>query len=1306
MLTTSRNGARIHVFVLTALVFALTVFAGDATTFAQETRGTLLGTVSDTSGAVVPGATVVITNAGTNVSTQVVSNEGGTFEVPFLQPGTYNVTATVQGFKKFVQQGVAVNLGGRSNVEVTLETGDVSEEVVVTGAAPLLDTASGSGSAVLESVVVRNMPVFGGSAILAVRSMPGIQWTGQPNYLGLHSNVGGSAISAAGGAGGTEFVLDGIPNSAGGRRAGFLPHQDAVEEVRVSSSEFDASEGHTAGATVNMVTKAGGNDYHGSLAWLHWQQRFNGTPTFVKSLYLQRIDAAEAAGNTALAQQLRDTQQQTSGRSNTYSATIGGPIHFPRFGEGGPALWSGKDKLFFFFAFNGYKEAKSEEVTEINRTVPTAAHRRGDFSDLLQFGSQYQIYDPRTARLVNGRVVRDPFPNNQVPILNPVYNQIVNLYPLPNNPAARPNDVNNYLASGTPFDWDYKAFQNRVDYNITPNQKLTGKWSWNAFLEDRGDWTYETARGLNTGGLVRRNTGIGLDYVITLNPTTFLNFKAGYNRFVEGNVLNAVQTSFSPSSIGLPSYIDERAGGLTRLPNINFGVYSNLSGGYPGYTRYSAATTAGELSKSFTEHTLRIGYDLRQSYRASNGPGQTSGQFEYRNNFVRPCDNNATTPSVCSASNNAAAVGLEWAAFMLDAPTNVFVDRNDTLYLTNPFGGFYVQDDWRVSQKLTLNLGFRYELEGGFRERFNRGIAQFDPTAELPISAASETAYLRSPVPAVSVAATATTASLNIPAITSIDVIGGSLYLNKDGAPRTLNDKQPAYMPRVGFAYQWNEKTVIRGGYGLFYDTNNVLNFGLDQSGFSRSTGTTLTNNNGLTFTNGNLSAACRAVNSPGCQTLSDDPFPLRADGTRFNDPFGNSLGLMARAGRGFTYVNRDWSRARQQRWRIAVQRELSSNLVLEAAYLGSYTDNMSLVGDPGNADAQVTRRIDILPAQYYATGLVRDVARETALNQTFPNPFNISNFASLQTQNPLVYQDISTNGFFTSTTISRAQLLRQFPQINGLNVQRVPEVSLKYHHMETSLTQRLTRGVSFMATYQWASSQVKDFLQNEFDAERVYRQNTNYRPHSLRLNGLIELPFGEGRRFFSGGGIAGKLLGGWQVTPIYYLQSGRVYDFGNVFFFGEDTRDIKLPDDERTRHRWFNTRLFPRFRDTSRGETLAAWRDRIRQLVPAQYLPTGRTYDTVVETDFAPAGFHTRVFPSRFNWLRGDIMSQVDVNIAREFPITENTRLEFRTDLINALNSVQWNNPNTDPASSDFGRVTSQYNTPRWIQFQMRLTF
>ncbi|HEY3137341.1 MAG TPA: carboxypeptidase-like regulatory domain-containing protein [Blastocatellia bacterium] len=1275
--------AHIGISRVPALGLALLAFLScGVSAFAQETRGTILGAVHDSHGGVIASADVVATDSATNASTKVSTNESGAFEIPYLIPGTYNVSVEAKGFKKVVRQGVVVNVGSRANIEITLEAGVITEEVVVTAAAPLLETTSASGSAVLENQVIRSLPVFGNNAMLVVRALPGIQWTGQPNYLGLHSNIGSSQISAAGGVGGTEFVLDGIPNSGISRRAGFIPETDAIDEVRISSSEFDAKQGHTSGAVMNMVTKSGNNNFHGTISWLHWQQRWNATPTFTKSTRGAQIGAALAAGDTALAEALRQQELQTAGRSNTYAATIGGPVRLPH-------LWNGRDKLFFFFAFNGYKEVKSEEVTAINRTVPTAAHRRGDFSDLLKLGPQFQIYDPRTARLVGGRVVRDPFPNNQVPILNPIYNAIVKLYPLPNNPNAGPADPNNYIASATPFNWDYKAFQNRIDANISSKSKLTGKWSYNSFLEDRGDWTFETARGLNSNGLVRRNIGIGAEYVRTLSATTFLRFTVGYNRFIEGGQLNAVQTSFNAAKIGLPNYIDQRAAGKERLPDINFSAYSNLSGGYPGFTRVSVADTGGEISKIFSKHTLRAGYDFRQNYRASNGPGNSEGQYQFRNSFVRACDSNAST-APCNLVNSAPARGFEWAAFMLGVPTSVFIDRNDTLYMTNPFVGGYVQDDWRVSRRLMLNLGFRYEREGGFRERFNRGLSQFDPNAQLPIADAAKAAYAKNPIPELPVS--------------QFDVRGGSLYLGLNGAPTILNEPQPAYMPRVGFAYQWNSKTVFRGGYGLFYDTNNVLNFGLDQFGFSRSTGTTLTNNNGLTLENTNLQSAECKVNPSACRTIMSDPFPQRADGTRFNEPFGNQLGIMARAGRGFTFVNQDWKRARQQRWRFGVQRELSNSMVLEVAYLGSYTDNITTVTDnPG--DNQTTRRIDFLPQQYWVTGLVPNTANDTFLNTTVPNPFNIANFGFLQTQNPVLYQDMSTNGFFTSTTIRRSQLLRAFPHMNGVTIARVPDVSLKYHHMETSLTKRFSHGVQFSVSYQWASSQIKDFRQNEFDTERVYRQNTNYRPHSLRLNGLFELPFGKGHRFVSEG-LLGKLIGNWQVAPVYYLQSGRTYDFGNLIFFGS-TRDIELSKDQQNVDNWFNWRLFPRAQRDFSTTNPQPYRDRIRQIVPKSFMDAiGKTYDNVVPTDFALDSFHTRIFPSRFNWLRGARLNQVDINIQRTFPIRENLRLEFSTDFINSFNHVVYDNPNTDPTSNDFGKVTQQWNTPRWIQFKARITF
>jgi hypothetical protein len=593
---------------------------------AQETRSTILGTVKDPSGAVVAGANVEINNTESNTTARVLTNSSGYFEAPYLLPGTYSITVTVTGFKKYIQKDYVLTVNSRQNVDIALEIGGATETVTVTAAAQLLETTTGSGTSSLEQRQISDLPVMSNSAILLARSAPGIQWTAQPNYLALHSNVGGSAVSAAGGVGGNEFSLDGVPNMAGGRRAGSLPVTDTIAEFKVETAPFDASKGHTTSATISLSTKSGGNDYHGVLTHKHWQQRYNATQSTTNAGYWSRIRAAEAAGNTALAERLQSVSPQPTGRSNNWSASGGGPVRVPK-------LYDGRDKLFFFFSYNAFKDVKTEEATNVNRTVPSDAHRRGDFSDLLRLDPvRYQIYDPRTARLVNGVVTRDPFPNNQVPILNPMYKFYEPLYPKANNvPGVVAADgTNNYLASATAFNWDYKAFNNRIDFQPTAKNRMFGKWTYTNFApEDRGDWVYETARGLLVAGLVRKNIGLTFDHVYTFNSTTIFNWSVAWNRFIEGNASNEVQRSFPPSKVGLPSYLDQKAGDNIHLPNIDFDAYSDFTRGYPGFTRFSVGTARGELSKYIGTHAMRFGVDIRENWRASNGPGNSSGNFGF-----------------------------------------------------------------------------------------------------------------------------------------------------------------------------------------------------------------------------------------------------------------------------------------------------------------------------------------------------------------------------------------------------------------------------------------------------------------------------------------------------------------------------------------------------------------------------------------------------------------------------------------------------------------------------------------------------
>jgi Carboxypeptidase regulatory-like domain len=1282
MRTTSFTPPTFHLRAVVSII-ALVMLASVAA-FAQETRSTILGTVKDQSGAVVSGATVDVTNTDTNTTTKLSTNSSGYFEAPYLLPGVYSITVTAQGFKRHVQRGYTLTVNNRQNMDITLEIGAAAESVTVTASTALLETTSGSGTASLEQRQISDLPVMSNSAILLARGAPGMQWTAQPNYLGMHSNAGGSAVSAAGGVGGNEFSLDGVSNSAAGRRTGYLPYTDTIAEFKVETAPFDASKGHTTSATISLSTKSGTNEYHGALTWQHWQQRLNATQSTTNAAHWSRIYDLEAKGNTALADQLRSESAQPAGRSNNWAGSVGGPVRVPK-------LFNGEDKLFFFFAYNAARDVKTEEATAVNRTVPTDAHRRGDFSDLLEIDPvRFQIYDPRTAELVNGVVTRKPFERNQVPILNPLYKYYEALYPHANNvPGVVSREGrNNYLASATPFNWDYKAFTNRVDLQLTPKQRMFGKWSYSNFNpEDRGDWTYETARGLLQNGLVRKNIGITFDHVYTFNSTTIFNWSIAWNRFIEGSASNKVQTSFPPSSVGLPSYMDEKAGQFIHLPNLGFSdnSYSDFTRGYPGFGRFSVGTVRGELSKYIGTHSLRFGVDLRQTWRATNGPGNSSGSFTYNNSYVRQAQN----------TTNAQLLGLEWAAFMLGVPSGVSISTNDDLYLWNRFYSGYVQDDWKLSRKLTLNLGLRYELEGGFRERFNRGLTGFDLDATLPISQGAQEAY-----------ATLPASILSLRPASDFIVKGGTLYLGKDGAPETVNNSQPGWMPRIGFAYQINDKTVLRGGWGMFYDTNNVLNDGLNQGQYNRGTGTTITNDNGLNFLGTNItSPECRA-DLAKCRTILSDPFPVRFDGTRFDTPTGSALGLMSLQGRGLTYLDRDWERARQHRFRVGLQRQLSSTIVVELAYLGSRTDQI-----------QVEKRLDALPEQYWATGLIRNNRLANDLNSNLRNPFNISNFATLQTTRPLIYNDMLKNGFFTNANIAKSQLLRPYPNMNGLRNGRDPAGEQVYNHLEVTSTKRFSHGYSFQVSYLWVSNLNKTTRENEFDESLVWAPTNNSAPHSLNVNFIYEFPFGKGRKFLSNNKWLNALVGGWQIGGIYYKQSGRAYDLGNWFYYGDELSAIAKNTKDQTVDAWFNWQLFPGATRDFNASNRAAYEARIRTIVPESVLQqmgsicgSGNNqpcaYANVTPTNFQPNSFHRRVFPTRLNWLRGHGKNQLDANILRRFPVTEKQTLEFRLDMINTFNHVLWDNPNTDINSSNFGRVTTQWNTPRFIQFQLRYTF
>ncbi len=1214
--------------------------------FGQETRSMLFGRVLDPQGAAVAGATVVLRNAETGVTQTIRSNDTGYYEGNLLMPGQYEISAEMEGFKKLLRRGITLPVSSRLEVTLNLEIGGVTETVSVVADAPLLETNAVSTGRVIDNKSLMELPVMGNSALLLVKLAPGIQTGGVNNYLALHSNIGGSDYNVSGNIGGNAWTLDGSPNQGPSRRTAYLPYTDAIAEFKVETSNFNAEIGQSTGAAITMISKSGTNDLHGTATWQHWQQRWQGTPFFVKQNYFRRIAAADAAGNTALAQELRNTDKQPTGRSNNWGASVGGPVRIPK-------LYDGRNRMFWFFTYNGFKDVKVEDAANFNRTVPTARNRDGDFSELLQVRinpARYIIHDPTSITRDPARpnnFIRTPFAGNVIPrsrFANPAYDTYKNIYPMPN--VSRPvteDPVNNYLASQTPYNWDYYAYSNRLDYQVSDRWRVFGRWSINNFgPEDRGDWVYETARGLNLNGLVRNNKGGNIDAVYTQSPTTLWNLNVAVNQFREGNI-QPKALEFKPSSVGLPAYMDAHAGAQALLPQMTLSDYSTVSpGGFNVWTRFRMATAKVQGTFIRGKHSLSSAFDMRSQFRTGGGGGNTSGNFTFNQNYLRRNDDGLTP---------AANLGLSWAAFILGIPSSASVAINDSFATNTPYYAWFLQDTWRVSPKLTLNLGLRMEYERGATERFNRMVGNFNPTADIPIAAGAQAAYTANPLP-------------QLPA-SQFQIRGGNTYVGAGGSPRELYQSELMLLPRLGISYQLNEKTVLRAGYGLFYDTLNVLNYGPNQFGFSRSTSAIISNDFGQTW--GAATAPYPANANPNnFRSILNDPFPVRADGSRFDVPTRDALGSMAYAGRGFGYTDFNTRHPRQQRWQVGIQRQFGATMVVTASYVGTRASRISQFSSGGNVPG---RTLQPLPAQYWVSGLTRDESAQRLLNENVPNPFFIGNFRQADFS-PLVWADMNANSFFTSRIIQRQRLLRAFPHINGLTNNSEDSAFTRTNEFQVSFEKRFAQGWNLNLSYTAMRLRDADIFLNEFDTQRYYRMSNDGRPHRFTGTGIYTVPVGKGRRYLGNSNrLVDALVGGWQFGATYEWQPGPLLDWGNAFYYGSDVKNIK--NVSRTWDTWFNTDGFERVQ--ARG----------------------------------PAGYHTRVFPTRIAGLRADSTSQWNANAAKNFKLSESANMQIRLDALNVQNRSQMSGPNTDPFNTNFGRIVSQTSAVnRWLQVQARIQF
>jgi hypothetical protein len=702
------------------LLCLLVLVAASLGVHAQEFRGAISGRVVEASGAAVNNATVTVTNHATNTAVTSTTNESGEYNVLYLTPGQYSVSVEARGFKKSVRSNVEVRVGDRLALDIQLEVGGVTDTVTITADAALLETNSASAGQVIDQRRISELPLSDGNPFVLSRLASGISYVGDLKFSRPFDNAGTSGIVADGAPGRNEFTLDGVPNMASGGglgRVAFVPPADAVQEFKVETASFDAQSSHTAGATVNVTLKSGTNKLHGTA-----YEFIRNDVLSANDFFLNRTNLT----TTPTRDKDRDGKADRDPlRYNRYGFTVGGPIFWPRFGQGGKPYFDGRNRSFFFFSFEGLKDVFPEPG---NFTVPTVKMRNGDFSELLP---GIVIYDPATARAEGSRVRRDPFPGNIIPAnrLSAIAKNYLNYYPLPNQPGNAQGQ-NNFISGNARTD-DFHSESFRFDQTISDKQRFFARYSHNNRVEARGNWG-GVVNGVNSTGnfLYRINDNFGFDHVYTFSPTVTLNSRVGFSRFNEPNIRQH-EGQVSPASLGFPAQTVALFGQESYLPRFDISGYSVLGdtvGGGSTFNIYSAQST---LTKIAGRHTWRFGYDFRSYRENAYGAGHAAGRYDFAQNFTRgPLDNSTS-----------AAVGQSLASFLLGQPTGGTIERNAARSNQTLYSGMFVHNDWKVSSKLTFNLGLRYELEGATTERYNRNTRGFDATASSPIEAAAKSRW-------------------------------------------------------------------------------------------------------------------------------------------------------------------------------------------------------------------------------------------------------------------------------------------------------------------------------------------------------------------------------------------------------------------------------------------------------------------------------------------------------------------------------------------------------------------------------------
>jgi hypothetical protein len=832
-----------------AVATAIFVLTGQAV--AQEFRASISGKVTDSTGASVAGAEVVVTSVERSTPFRALSNSAGRYVLEFLPPGHYSLTAEKPGFKKVVRGRLSLEAADHLSLDLALQVGDVSQSVTVTGEAPLLETETASRSGTIENRVLENVPTNGRNLFSTQYTLPGV--IKQSTYWGsmeLWAYTDVNAVSINGGRSGeNETLLDGLSDTNGNRSVSIIPALSATQEVAVQSNIYDAQFGRFGGGVTSISVKSGSNSPHGEAY------------EFLKNL---RLDATEWVLNAL-------GTPRTRFQNNTFGFETDGPVFIPK-------LVDGRNRIFYMFSYEGSREHLQSSAI---RTLPTAQQLQGDFSQLLNSAGQLvAIYDPTsTKQQSDGSYVRTPFPGNRIPSdrINPIAAKLASYYPQPNRSGTGPANLNNYSVL-EPQTMSYTAVLGKMDFRASDKSNISFRYGQTPWISSPSlVWGNNVAEPAALKTRAPRNWGA--DWTYTMSPTVLINLRAGLSRYenFSGSQFGA---GFDPLQLGFPSSL---VGQFTTLqfPRFNLGAYSELGG--TQVTNYETDDTYS-LQPNMTwihgRQTLKVGAEFRLYNQDFLQPGAADGNYTFSKAWTQ------ANPLRADAQS-----GNEFASFLLGVPSSGSVDHNIDPAYRNYYYAVFVQDDWKLSSNLTLNLGLRWDYETPRTERYNRMVRGFAFDQASPIASQ----------------------------VSGLDLKGGLLYAGASGESRlAFNPDKKHIEPRAGLAWRFAPKWVLLAGYGLAY---------LGQSAQGPNTGFTQPTSL-IASTDGNLTPAVSLSN----------PFPSSLFPTGLLKPIGSSLGLATNLGQSISAQYLDRPLPYSHQFSFGFQRELKGGWLVDAAYSGNLT--------------------------------------------------------------------------------------------------------------------------------------------------------------------------------------------------------------------------------------------------------------------------------------------------------------------------------------------------------------------------------